>query len=76
MFYPADEEDDGERPLTKRQRKRAKQAEEERIRAAEQRQLEHPAPQSVLEFERLVRFPSLLNDHMTMLICLLFEPLS
>lgn len=50
-----DEEEQGEQPLTKRQRKRAKQAEEERVRAAEQRQLAHPAPQSTLEFERLVR---------------------
>ena len=72
MFCPADEEDDRERPLTKRQRKRAKQAEEERIRAAEQRQLEQPAPQSVLEFERLVRFPLLLCDHMVMLSALSF----
>ena len=68
MFCPADEEDDREHPLTKRQRKRAKESEEERIRAAERRQLEHPAPQSVLEFERLVRSPLLLCDHTIMLI--------
>ena len=42
-------------PLTKRQRRRAKQLEEERIRAAEQRQLQQPGPQSVLDYERLVR---------------------
>ena len=53
------EHDAEERPLTKRQRKRAKQLEEERIRTAEQRQLSQPAPESALEFERLVCFLTL-----------------
>ena len=43
---------------TKRQRKRAQADEEERVRAAELRQLSNPAPQSALDFERLVRLPS------------------
>lgn len=48
-------EDKGkEAPLTKRQRKRLKQAEEERVRAAELRQLNQPAPESAGDFERLV----------------------
>ena len=50
----AGEQEAEEQPLTKRQRKRAKQLEEERLRMAEQRQLADPAPQSALEFERLV----------------------
>jgi hypothetical protein len=41
--------------LNKRQRRAAKRAEEERVRAAELRQLRDPAPQSQLDFERLVR---------------------
>ena len=53
------EHDAEERPLTKRQRKRAKQLQEERIRTAEQRQLSQPAPESALEFERLVCFLTL-----------------
>ena len=40
---------------TKRQRRRAKADEEERVRAAELRQLSNPQPQSALDFERLVR---------------------
>ena len=44
-----------EAPLTKRQRKRQKAEQEARLRAAEQRQLEAPAPQSAAEFEKLVR---------------------
>lgn len=38
----------------KRQRRAAKREEEERVRAAELRQLKDPAPQSKLDFERLV----------------------
>ena len=53
--HPADEQEAEDQPLTKRQRKRAKQLEEERVRTAEQRQLANPAPASALEFERLVR---------------------
>ena len=57
--HAAGEQEAEERPLTKRQRKRAKQLEEERIRTAEQRQLSQPAPESALEFERLVCFLTL-----------------
>ena len=42
-------------PLTKRQRKRQKAEQEARLRAAELRQLEAPAPQSAADFEKLVR---------------------
>lgn len=41
-------------PLTKRQRRRAKVEEEARVRAAELRQLQAPAPQSATDFEKLV----------------------
>ena len=51
----AEEPEEEVQPLTKRQRKRAKQLEEDRIREAEQRQLAQPSPQSVLDHERLVR---------------------
>lgn len=44
-----------EAPLTKRQRKRQKAEQEARLRAAELRQLEAPAPQSAADFEKLVR---------------------
>ena len=44
-----------EAPLTKRQRKRQKLEQEARLRAAELRQLEAPAPQSAADFEKLVR---------------------
>ncbi|BDA47226.1 probable protein RRP5 homolog [Coccomyxa sp. Obi] len=43
-----------DRALTKRQRRRLKAEEEERIRAAEARQLQQPLPESEVDFERLV----------------------
>ena len=44
----------GERALTKRQRRRLKAEEEERVRAAELRQLQQLPPESEVDFERLV----------------------
>ncbi len=47
-----------DKALTKRQRRRLKAEEEERIRAAEARQLQQPPPESEVDFERLVRLCS------------------
>ena len=44
----------GEQTLTKRQRRRLKAEEEERVRAAELRQLRQPPPESEVDFEALV----------------------
>lgn len=51
----ADDDVAADKALTKRQRRRLKAVEEERIRAAEARQLQQPPPESEVDFERLVR---------------------
>ena len=70
LAYCADEAGGEVQPLTKRQRKRAKQLEEDRIRAAEQRQLQQPSPQSVLDYERLVWPMGDATVQLDMLACL------